>query len=164
MGKPTPLGLPRAALSNTGEMNLISKKPIRVGAVTLQAFDGYQSVKTDAGVYPIADDVPVFVSRTNQLITLRQAKADYDAFVLYADAPLSSVKTDAGVYPIADDVPVFVSRTNQLITLRQAKADYDAFVLYADAPLSEGCVRPRPTTMRLYSMLTHRCPKADASA
>ena len=89
VGKPTPLGLPRAALSNTGEMNLISKKPIRVGAVTLQAFDGYQSVKTDAGVYPIADDVPVFVSRTNQLITLRQAKADYDAFVLYADAPLS---------------------------------------------------------------------------
>ena len=54
-----------------------------------QAFDGYQSVKTDASVYPIADDVPVFVSRTNQLITLRQAKADYDAFVLYADAPLS---------------------------------------------------------------------------
>ncbi|HJF53201.1 MAG TPA: hypothetical protein K8V27_09815, partial [Butyricicoccus pullicaecorum] len=89
VSKPTPLGLPRAALSNTGEMNLISKKPIRVGAVTLQAFDGYQSVKTDAGVYPIADDVPVFVSRTNQLITLRQAKADYDAFVLYADAPLS---------------------------------------------------------------------------
>ena len=89
VGKPTPLGLPRAALSNTGEMNLISKKPIRVGAVTLQAFDGYQSVKTDAGIYPIADNVPVVVSRTNQLITLRQAKADYDAFVLYADAPLS---------------------------------------------------------------------------
>ena len=89
VGKPTPLGLPRAALSNTGEMNLVSKKPIRVGAVTLQAFDGYDSVKTDDGMYPIADDVPVYVSRTGKFITLRQAKADYDAFVLYADMPLS---------------------------------------------------------------------------
>jgi len=40
-------------------------------------------------MYPIADDVPVYVSRTGKFITLRQAKADYDAFVLYADMPLS---------------------------------------------------------------------------
>lgn len=91
VGKPTPLGLPRAALSNhtTGEMQLTSKKPIRVDTVTLPAFDGYAAVKTSKGLYKIAKDVPVWVSRTNTFITLQKAKMDYDAFTLYADAPLN---------------------------------------------------------------------------
>ena len=50
-GNPIPLGLPRAALSNTGEMNLTSKQPIRVGAASLSAFDGYTSVKYNDADY-----------------------------------------------------------------------------------------------------------------
>lgn len=88
VGRPTPLGLPRAALSNTGEMHLTSKKPIYIGSVGLTAFEGYQSVKTDKGIYPVSEDVPVWVKSSNSFITLRQAKADYDGFTLYADAAL----------------------------------------------------------------------------
>lgn len=87
-GKPIPLGLPRAALSNTGEMNLISKQPIRVGAASLAAFDGYTSVKYNDTVWRISENIPVWNTRTNHFMTLRQAKADFDAFNLYADAPL----------------------------------------------------------------------------
>ena len=87
-GKPIPLGLPRAALSNTGEMNLISKQPIRVGAASLAAFDGYTSVKYNDTVWRISENIPVWNTRTNHLMTLRQAKADFDTFNLYADAPL----------------------------------------------------------------------------
>lgn len=87
-GKPTPLGLPRAALSNSGEMKLTSKKPIRIGAVTLSDFDGYTSVKYNGAVWRIANDVPVWNKRTNRIMTLRQAKADFNAFELYADDPL----------------------------------------------------------------------------
>ena len=87
-GRPTPLGLPRAALSNSGEMKLTSKKPIHIGAVTLADFDGYTSVKYNGAVWRIADDIPVWNKRTNHLMTLRQAKADFNAFELYADAPL----------------------------------------------------------------------------
>lgn len=89
-GKPTPLGLPRAALSNTGEMKLTSKKPIRIGVVSLADFDGYTSVKYNGAVWQVADDVPVWNTRTNHLMTLRQAKADFEAFTLYADAPLEN--------------------------------------------------------------------------
>lgn len=88
VGRPIPLGLPRAALSNTGEMHLTSKQPIRVGTVSLSAFDGYETVKTDKGVYRIAKDVPVWATKTNQFITLQKAKADYDSFTLYTDAAL----------------------------------------------------------------------------
>lgn len=84
-GKPTPLALPRAALSNTGEMKLASKKPIRVGTVGLTAFDGYDGVRTDKGYYRLADNLPVYVTRLDKVVTLRQAKADYDNFTLYAD-------------------------------------------------------------------------------
>ena len=83
-GKPTPLALPRAALSNTGEMKLASKKPIRVGTVGLVAFDGYDGVRTDKGYYRLADNLPVYVARLDKVVTLRQAKADYDNFTLYA--------------------------------------------------------------------------------
>ena len=86
--RPTPWGLPRAALSKTGEMHLTSKKPIYIGSVGLTAFEGYQSVKTDKGIYPVSEDVPVWVKSSNSFITLRQAKADYDGFTLYADAAL----------------------------------------------------------------------------
>lgn len=90
VGKPTPLGLPRAALSNTGEMKLTSKKPIRVGVVSLADFDGYTSVKYNGAVWQVADGIPVWNTRTNHFMTLRQAKADFDAFTLYADAPLEN--------------------------------------------------------------------------
>ena len=89
VGRPTPLALPKAALSNTGEMTLASKKPIRVGAVGLSAFDGYTSVRTDKGVYQLADNLPVYVTRLKQVVTLRQAKSDYDNFTLYADKAAS---------------------------------------------------------------------------
>lgn len=90
-GKPTPLALPRAALSNTGEMTLVSKKPVRIAAVGLTAFDGYDGVRTDKGYYQLADNLPVYVKRLNKVITLRQAKADYDNFTLYTDR-----ETEAG--------------------------------------------------------------------
>ena len=89
-GKPTLLGLPRAALTNTGEMKLTSKKPIRIGVASLADFDGYSSVKYNGAVWRVADDVPVWNTRTNHFITLRQAKADFDAFTLYADASLEN--------------------------------------------------------------------------
>lgn len=69
-------------------MNLTSKQPIRVGAASLSAFDGYTSVKYNDAVWQIAENVPVWNTRTNHFMTLRQAKADFDAFNLYADAPL----------------------------------------------------------------------------
>ena len=62
--------------------------PDKIGTVYLEAFDGYAAVRTKEGYYPIADDVPVYVKKTGKCITLRQAKANYSSFQLYADKPI----------------------------------------------------------------------------
>lgn len=78
-------GLPASALSNNLRTNLSVQVPERVDTVGLEAFTGYSAVDTQRGYYPIADDVPVYVRKSRKCITLREAKANYTSFELYAE-------------------------------------------------------------------------------
>ncbi|NBI81151.1 S-layer homology domain-containing protein [Clostridiaceae bacterium] len=82
------VGLPASALTNQTRVSLSVQVPDKIGTVYLEAFDGYAAVRTKEGYYPIADDVPVYVKKTGKCITLRQAKANYSSFQLYADKPI----------------------------------------------------------------------------
>lgn len=79
------VGLPRAALDNSSRLTLSIQRPSKVDTVGLSDFSGYTMVSTKKGYYPIADDVPVYVEKTGKCITLRQAKANYTEFELYAE-------------------------------------------------------------------------------
>ena len=82
------IGLPASAMHNQTRVTLSAQELENLGKVTLNEFDGYSGVKTKHGYYPIDDDVPVYQRRFERCITLRQAKASYSAFELYADKPV----------------------------------------------------------------------------
>lgn len=79
------VGLPVSALSNQTRVYLSVQIPEKVDTVGVDAFSGYSAVRTGKGYYPIADNVPVYVRRTQKCITLREAKASYVKFELYAE-------------------------------------------------------------------------------
>lgn len=90
IGKPTgltggPVGLPKGAELSTAQQDLPIKNLTRVGSVDLTSFDGEDGVRTSSGYYPLADEVSVYISGDGKFISLRQAKADYTSFSVYAD-------------------------------------------------------------------------------
>ena len=79
------LGLPKGAENNPERQFLASIRLSQVDTVSLSAFDGADGVRTKDGYYPISDEVQVYNSKQGRFMTLRQGKADYDSFTLYAE-------------------------------------------------------------------------------
>lgn len=82
------VGLPKSALENDARMTLAVKEVHSLGNVTLEAFDGYDAVRTRSGYYPIAENVPVYARNLHKFITLQHAKASFTTFELYTDSTL----------------------------------------------------------------------------
>ncbi len=79
------VGLPVSALTNNTRVYLSLQIPEQVDTVGLEAFTGYEAVNTREGYFTIADDVPVYSRKLKKCITLREAKANYTSFTLYAE-------------------------------------------------------------------------------
>lgn len=79
------VGLPVSALKNNTLVTLGVQIPEKVDTVGLEAFTGYEAVNTRNGYFTIVDNVPVYSKRMKKCITLREAKANYGTFELYAE-------------------------------------------------------------------------------
>ncbi len=87
----SPTGLPRGLDGVDGTLyNLPVKKLTVVGSVGVSAFDGLDGVKTAAGYLPLPEDISVYAGDIQKLISLREAKLNYQEFTLYGDTSSAS--------------------------------------------------------------------------
>lgn len=78
-------GFPKDAEKNETRRFLPTIRLTKVDSVSLSAFDGSDGVRTASGYYPLSDEVRVYLTAQKKFVTLNVAKADYDAFTLYAE-------------------------------------------------------------------------------
>lgn len=84
----TPAALPMGYHANdaTIHRNLTPTKLLRVGEVARIAFSGEESVRlTDGTVYPLLEDIGVYLPERKVFISLHEAKSNYTKFTLYAN-------------------------------------------------------------------------------
>lgn len=94
----SPMGLPKGMDGITGMLyDLPVKKLATVGSVGVNAFDGVDGVKTSSGYLTLPEDISVYASDTEKMISLRDAKLNYKDFTLYGD---TSSSNGARVYMI----------------------------------------------------------------
>lgn len=86
-GMSGPVGIPRGMDQYADTKIFLPVKKLTVaGSVGLDAFDASDGVKTRDGYYPLQKDIGVYVSDYKKMISLREAKANFKEFTLYADA------------------------------------------------------------------------------
>lgn len=80
-----PIGLPKGIVEREEKQIIAAIRLTKVDSVSLSAFDGSDGVRTASGYYPLSDEVQVYLTAQKKFVTLNVAKADYDAFTLYAE-------------------------------------------------------------------------------
>ncbi|MGE4548879.1 MAG: S-layer homology domain-containing protein [Intestinibacillus sp.] len=81
-----PIGIPRG-MGQYGDVKVFlpTKKLTSVGTVGLSAFDTSEGVKTTGGYYPLQENIGAYVPDYKKMVSLREAKANFTEFTLYAD-------------------------------------------------------------------------------
>lgn len=80
-----PIGIPKGYSKETPNSSFDILPLALVDTVELSAFDGVSGVRTKSGYYNLADDIGVYVSAQQKMISLQTAKNNYTKFRVYAN-------------------------------------------------------------------------------